>query len=640
MTMPDILDFSERIRLALRIGESHYREFKSTWVGAPGQKTARPLKEILADVARTLVAFANADGGELLLGVEDDGSLTGVGYSTAELAQILEAPDTHVHKDTPLPAPRKAALDLDGKTIVYFYVSKGTQFVHLTSEGRCIRRVDRESLPFSSEGITARRLEDQSRTWDRETAYLATLEDLDFDLIQTVASQVAYGVSVEKFLQFLDLAEFTPEGLRLKKAATLLFAKDVRKWHSGCFVRIMTIKGKEKLTGEAFNVAKDATVADNILKLVDSAWERLTLALSSQPQFTETARFRQELMYPQIACREALINAIVHRNYAIEGRGIEVSVFQDRMEILSPGMLLSTISIDDIRQLKGVHESRNPSIARVLREVGFVRELGEGMRRIFNVMRSNALAEPLLESDTTGFTVTLYHKSLYDPNVKLWLSNFERHKLTESQVAVLALGYGGKEFSTQDIIDRLGIVNVDQVREILTPLRSLGLVERTRNSSQSNSYSRRMRIPKREVPTFRVVASDKAVAPAPPPSPRTSEVRPRPERAAIRQRANVPSVEPEADRMRESPEIELFVGNLNYNTTKQELVAFLRKHCDVVQAHIPSGHSTPNKGYAFVTIGYQGQVVEIVQKLDQQRLSGRTIHVRLTRRQAMQLVAP
>jgi ATP-dependent DNA helicase RecG len=194
-------------------------------------------------------------------------------------------------------------------------------------------------------------------------------------------------------------------------------------------------------------------------------------------------------MYPQIAVREALINAIVHRNYAVEGRGIEVSIYQDRMEILSPGMLLSTISLEDIRNMKGVHESRNPLIARVLREVGLVREMGEGMRRIFSVMKSNALAEPEIENDTTGFSVTLNNKSLYDANVRLWLSGFDQHELSQNSLAVLALGYGGKEFSTQDIIDRLGIVDIDQVQQTVTPLRRYGLLERTKlklTNTQSN----------------------------------------------------------------------------------------------------------------------------------------------------------
>jgi len=404
---------------------------------------------------------------------------------------------------------------------------------------------------------------------------------------------------------------------------------------SGCFVRILTIKGKEKRSGEGFNVAKDTVVADNILKLVDDAWERLTVALSMQPELTETSRFKQNLLYPQRACREGLINAIVHRNYAIEGRGIEVSIYQDRMEILSPGMLLSTISIDDLRKLKGVHESRNPLIARVLREVGLVRELGEGIRAIYDVMRSSALAEPDIESATTGFALTLYHKSLYDPNVKLWLSNFDRYKLTESQVAVLALGYGGKEFSTQDIIDRLGIVNIDQVREILTPLRNWGLIERTKNDLQAIRFSERMHIPKREVPRFRVVESSSGRIITTQTSPQSATSR---SGAAEISKPATPAAGLLADNeklesdLEAGHELELFIGGIDYLVTKQELVQFLQAHCSVAGVYMPPGgeYGSQNKGYAFVTaIG--DDVNALLKVLDGKMLKGRRLNVRSNR---------
>lgn len=602
-TPSELLDIAERIQLAIRIGESHYREFKSAFEGPPGAKRPRDPRLVMTDVGRTLTAFSNADGGELLIGVEDDGSLTGVPYNEADIALILDAPRTHIHADTPLPAPRKRAVVIEGKKVVYFSVSKGTQFIHLTSDGRCLKRIDRESVPYSVEKITALRLEDQSRTWDRETAYGIRLDHLDLDLVKSLAGQIAYGISVEKCLQYLDLAEFTPDGLRLKRAAALLFAKDVRQWHPGCFVRIMTVQGKEKRSGEHFNIRKDEVVADSILRLVDTSWERLTHALSTQTQLTDTARFQTTLMFPQIAVREALINAIVHRNYAIEGRGIEITVFHDRMEILSPGMILSTISLDDVRALKGVHESRNPLVARVLREVGFIREMGEGMRRIFDVMRSSALAEPDLESDTTGFTVSLFHKSLYDPNVKLWLSTFDPYKLTESQLAIMALGYGGKEFSTQDIIDRLGIVDIDQLQQEITPMRHQGLLERTKNHKQAYSYAAQHRLPKREVPTYRVI--DPTASPS--------------AKAAAEDTLTVDVLN----------EHRLFLANLPIDLTKEALVEWLSHHVDVRALTVPPNTQigAANRGFAFATVGYSGSLDDIVTKLDGSQIQSRRLHV-------------
>lgn len=189
--MPEELDLVERVSLAIRIGESHFREFKSAQEGHPEAKAPRTVRDLMIDVARTLVGFANADGGELLIGVEDDGTVTGVPHSDSDITLLLKSPTTHVHADTPLPTPRAARVAIDGKTVVYFAVVKGTSFVHLTSDGRCLKRVDRDTLPFSSEGIHATRLEDESRKWDREISHGVTLDDLELDILRATASQVA-----------------------------------------------------------------------------------------------------------------------------------------------------------------------------------------------------------------------------------------------------------------------------------------------------------------------------------------------------------------------------------------------------------------------------------------------------------------
>jgi len=602
--MSEELELVERVQIAIRVGESHFREFKSAYEGRPESKTPRPIRDMMSDVARTLVGFANADGGELLIGVEDDSTITGVPHSKEDIVQLLSAPSTHVHADTPLPTPRTATVVVDGKTVVYLAVPKGTRFVHLTSDGRCLKRVDRDTLPFSSEGITTTRIEDNSRKWDREIAQGATIADLDIDLLKTTAAQLAYGISPEKFLQHLDLAEFTPEGIRLKKAAVILFAKDVRKWHGGCLVRIVTVRGKEKGSGDKFNVVKDTLVADNLIRLVDRSWESLTAALAQQTRFTAGARFRQDLQYPQIACREALINAIAHRNYAIEGRGIEITMFDDRMEVLSPGMLLSTVSIEDIRSVKGVHESRNALIARVLREIGLVQEMGEGMRRIFDVMRSNALASPEIRSDRSGFTVALYNRSLYEPEVKLWLSNFDRFDLDENQRAVVALGYAEKEFSTQDIIDRLGIVDTDKVRELVTGLKRHGILITTKNQNEVEKYKEAQHIPRRRVPKFKIRQDEPLNAPA----------------------GSQPN---DVEDDFKDKAIDLYLSNLSYDSTVSAITDFIAAQgCDVLDVRIPRGIGTLGRGFAFASVVSKEAPAEAIARLDGKTLGGRCVHVR------------
>lgn len=213
----EALGINERVQLSIQIGESHYREFKSALEGPPSNKKPRNIKDIRDNIAKTLVAFANADGGELLIGVEDDGEVTGLPYSNDQIDILKNAYKTNIHPDTPLPTPMMGIIDINGKTVLYFNIVKGAQYAYLTSDGRCLKRMDLESIPVSSEKIKAERLEIESRTWDRQVEHGLTLADLNIDLIREISTQIAYGVTPEKCLQHLGLADFTPNGLKLKK---------------------------------------------------------------------------------------------------------------------------------------------------------------------------------------------------------------------------------------------------------------------------------------------------------------------------------------------------------------------------------------------------------------------------------------
>ena len=97
----ELLRLKERIEIAIELGESHYREFKTALEGRPEAKTPRDLKEIGNDISKTLVAFANADGGELFIGIEDNSTVTGLPFNEEKMNVILNAPITYVNKETP-----------------------------------------------------------------------------------------------------------------------------------------------------------------------------------------------------------------------------------------------------------------------------------------------------------------------------------------------------------------------------------------------------------------------------------------------------------------------------------------------------------------------------------------------------------
>src|SRR5713101_3165124 len=98
----DTLKIQERIEKTIELGESQFREFKSAWDGPPTAKVPRDPKPVAKDISEAMVAFANADGGELLIGVEDDGGVTGHSYKEDTVAMLLNAPNAGIHRDTPL----------------------------------------------------------------------------------------------------------------------------------------------------------------------------------------------------------------------------------------------------------------------------------------------------------------------------------------------------------------------------------------------------------------------------------------------------------------------------------------------------------------------------------------------------------
>lgn len=498
----DALFLKDRILKTIELRESQFREFKSALHGPPGNKKPRELSTVSKDISETLVAFANADGGELLVGVEDDGEITGISHSPQQIEILLKAPQTGVHPETPLPKPHATKLTIDNKLILYFSVDKSTIGIHQTSDGRCLQRRDLESVPVAVARLQFERQEQLSRQYDRDFLDGALVKDLDLKLIGAVSQNTA-GMSPERCLQYLGLAEYGMGILRLRRAALLLFATDIEKWHPRCQVRIVRVRGGELGSGRQYNVISDESVTGNVLQLLTKAWEQLRPHLVGT-KFTDEALFREQVMYPEDACREALINAVTHRDYSIEGKNIEIFVFDDRMEINSPGALLSTINIDTLRREQGLHESRNVNIARGLREIGYVREMGEGMRRIFKLMKDADLVSPELSSDPGTFVITLFHKSVFSSSDQAWLSGYQPFKLSREEMLVLLTGKSGEPMSPQKLYDLLDLHDWDLYRVLFEQLNTKGLIINDMSEIQKSRTAKKLGLSKRDVPRLRI----------------------------------------------------------------------------------------------------------------------------------------
>ncbi|MDX2305388.1 MAG: ATP-binding protein [Microscillaceae bacterium] len=592
--MEDLLRLKERVEIALELGESYYREFKSALEGPPNAKTPRELKEIFADIAKTLVAFANADGGELFVGIEDNNTVSGIPFSDEKIEAILNATENYVMKDTPLPIKRKNIIEYQGKKVVYYSVDKGSKFIHQTSKGECFQRKDRESMPTSVDSIRIEREEIASREYDRQFEDLAIVTDLDLPLVTDIAQEITkIKISPEKFLQLMELAEFDGDRLRLRKAALLLFAKNPNKWHPRSRVRILKINGIEEKPAPDYNVTEIADVDGNIFKLIQESWESLRPALS-ETRYSEDGLFKTQIIYPENAVREALINAITHRDYSIEGRGIEIRIFNDRLEVLSPGKLLSKYTIEDLKELKGAHETRNTYLARVLREYGYIRELGEGIRRMFELMKSNELVAPEISSPNKSFIVILRYKFIYTKEEKLWLAHFEGLQLSREQKTVVKLGINGRLISPKEIFENVGIVDTDVYRELINSLQKLGILVSKVPKSEAQKIAREKGKQTKSIARFQII---------------------------------LPNLEKKKDDIKElkiitvpedtSDYAKIFINNVDYSTTEEELEALFSQFGEISDVHISRDRYT-GKPRGFAVLEFESKdSLEKVLKYDQ-----------------------
>ena len=671
-----ILLIQERLENDLILGESHFREFKSALEGSE-RKRRRKVSLVARDIGETLVAFANADGGTLIVGAEDDGTVSGVEYAQDKLEVLRNAPRTHVHADTPLPGVRTHLVPARDKTVVVFEVQKGTRHIHLTSDGRCLQRRDTETVPVASEQIQFERHEQVSREYDRRWIDRATMADLRLELLARVAETVAPGMSAEKCLQTLGLAEFAAGSLRLRTAAMLLFSSDMGRWHPRSEIRIQQVAGAELLTGADYNVIRDETFSGNVLELLSEGWEFIRQFLVQKR--LAGGSFQFQTSYPEDACREALVNAVAHRDYSIEGRSIEVLVFNDRLEIRNPGRLLSTVKLAELRQGAGVHDSRNTYVARVLRELGYMQEMGEGIRRINALLNGHELAPPEIDSVDHSFVMTFSQRNIFSPSEQKWLDAFAEFNLSREEKLIVLLGRGGKLISTSQIWEALDLVDTEEYRRVVAQLQTKGLLSSAIGRRDAASAARLKGIGPREVPRFAIRTPDIArrdqseavdaliaigpqsqigrehyeqildrlsgqnifrgtnkirellrwlelVEPGGAPTERLGELWTSGGDAPGEMDGGEPDVAEQRQPASVAPAKDIYVGNLDPDTSEQEIRELFETVGTVVRVTMPKDYLTGNnRGYAFVWMSDSATSQEAFEKIKGRLLRNRPV---------------
>lgn len=468
-------------------GESYYVEFKSAWHYGPEGREKREIREVAKDIAEAVVAFANSDGGELLVGVEDDGSVTGVPWEGDQLLYLVNVPKTGVQADDLGVVVNR--VDHDGRLVLWFRISEASREV-ITQDGRCLWRRETNTEPVPPQEIRRRRAHVRGDVfYEALPVPTARLEDLDEEVIRTLfpfGAQPGAPIGehlgklqrmpIEQVLRYWNLADSRNGTIVLRRAALLLFAKEPLRWHPNHRIRIRRVYEREEGFGGRLGT-REKEIIRPIPVLIRDTIQVLHRQLEVERQ--SGSLFSTTQLLPRTAIEETVVNAVAHRNYAVEGQAIEVLLYPDRVEVRSPGRLPETVTVKDLLAQRGVHRSRNPLIMRVLRDLGWSRDQGEGMRRIFGSMRQVELHQPELEERADTFIVRLSTRSIYDEGTQAWIAAYGPFGLRpEDRRYMVGLREAGGSLSTDKLARQLN-ESFDETKRHLERMERAGLLWRT-----------------------------------------------------------------------------------------------------------------------------------------------------------------
>jgi len=386
------------------------------------------LKEIVnADFKKEVVAFANTSGGEIYVGVTKTGMPVGVVNAEAEMERISSMIRDGIKPDLTSYTTIERFVD-NGATLIKVTVSRGERRpYHLTDKGLkpsgVYVRHGVASVPASDDAIRQMLRESDGTTYDRARS---VNQDLTFSYAEGYFQKcgLSFTASNKRTLKLI-----TPDGYYTN--AAMLLSDQCE--HS---IKCAIYDGVGKTT---FQSRKE--FEGSILKQMEDAYEFISLSNKVRSDF-EGLRRVDAHDYPSYAIREALLNAVVHRDYDFSG-SIIVNIYDDRMEFVSLGGLVKGITLTDI--LGGVSQSRNSVIADVFYRLELIESYGTGIRRMMESY-AGCSVQPMFAPAPASFVVTLPNINYAAP-----ISNTTDEAIMSDTDKVLALFTAAESITRRDV---------------------------------------------------------------------------------------------------------------------------------------------------------------------------------------------
>jgi ATP-dependent DNA helicase RecG len=366
--------------------ESKTLEFKENATSLPG-------------IIKTIIAFANTAGGTIVVGVEDKTKkIVGIVDPLEDEMRIINKVSESI---TPFLRPNMEIVTYRKKALILiqvpylvgpYYLKQGAQGIVYVRFGPSNRIADEET-------IAAMKRLSRNITFDESVCLKASKDDLDVPAIERTFKVTQKKITKAKLKSMGILTDESGQELP-SNGGMLLFGKHRASFFPNAVIRCARFIGADR------SKSMDSAIID--VHLPDAVDEVLHFITKNTFTRTEIGKKRRVSIpqYPSVAVREAVINALVHADYALKGSSIMVAIFDDRLEITNPGAVIYGLSLEEA--LAGSSRVRNRVIARTFHLLELIEQWGSGLQRIITSCVNHGLKEPKFEEIGSQFRVTIY----------------------------------------------------------------------------------------------------------------------------------------------------------------------------------------------------------------------------------------
>ena len=403
-------------------------------------KTTEFKREYVEDIKNTVIAFANCDGGTIFIGINDDGSVCGVADVDGTMLQVTNAIRDTIRPDITLFVSCNEET-MEGKYVIKITVQRGTARPYylykkgLRPAGVYVRQ-GASTVPATETAILHMIKETSGDSYE---AARSLRQELTFEKTRAFfeKEKIVFGEAQMRTLHILDEDEtYTNLGCLLSEQCS----------HT---IKIAVFEGSQK------TIFKDrCDFTGSLLSQLEEAFSYINRYNRTRAEFSGLHRIDMR-DYPPEAIREALLNAIVHREYSFQASTL-ISIFDDRMEIVSVGGLIKGLSLDDI--LLGLSASRNPNLANIFYRLHLIEAYGTGILKIKEAYGAETVKPDIMVTEN-AFKIIL-------PNTNYYREQGVAYRLEETK-AVYTVAKDSREVTILKMCQKNGSVNRKEVQTAL-----------------------------------------------------------------------------------------------------------------------------------------------------------------------------